>query len=352
MSRLGLDNKDLKGYSLGKALLSLTDRMRPSSTLEREVSDQVIRDLHQLPLCSDQIAIPTSVIARAMRKQTRDMTAGIASAGGHLVATEHDDFIDLLVARSAARRAGVQVLEGLVGNVAMPRLASGSTAYWLTTEGTGITESQPVLGSVAMTPKNVGAYVECSRQLMLQGTPGPEKVLATDMTRQITKAVDAAVFQGTGTNGQPLGLANMTLSNGFTGTALDYAAILDAMGDVFSGDIEVDPATCCFVTTPAVSKLLKNRYRVANTDTPIWKGSMLEGEIEGHKALSSVNMPSATALFGDFGSVMLGQWGPAITVEVNPYANFPAGINGFRVIYSCDVLVRASLLFTIASSIT
>lgn len=124
------------------------------------------------------------------------------------------------------------------------------------------------------------------------------------------------------------------------------------MGDVIGGNVEVDVGDCCFVTTPAVAGLLKNRFRVTGTDTPIWAGSLREGQIEGHKAFSSVNMPAATALFGDFSTVLLGQWGPALTIDMNPYQQFPAGIVGFRVFYSCDVAVRSGLMFSIATGIT
>jgi hypothetical protein len=41
-----------------------------------------------------------------------------------------------------------------------------------------------------------------------------------------------------------------------------------------------------------------------------------------------------------------------LEVEVNPYANFQAGIIGVRAMYSLDVGVRRPFAFSYASSIT
>ena len=71
----------------------------------------------------------------------------------------------------------------------------------------------------------------------------------------------------------------------------------------------------------------------------------------GFPAMSSMQMPTADMLFGDWQEVVVGEWG-VLEVEVNPFANFAAGIIGVRAIYSMDVGVRRAAAFSLATSIT
>ena len=56
-------------------------------------------------------------------------------------------------------------------------------------------------------------------------------------------------------------------------------------------------------------------------------------------------------LFGDWSEVIVGEWG-VLEIEVNPYANFQAGIIGIRSIYSLDVGVKRPFAFSLATTIT
>ena len=109
--------------------------------------------------------------------------------------------------------------------------------------------------------------------------------------------------------------------------------------------------TCAYLTTPTVASLLAGRQRFASTDTPLWKGNILEGEVLGFKGASTNQMPVATAIFGDFSQVIFAEWG-ALEIATNPYANFPAGITGIRAFYTCDVGIRIAGAFSAASTIT
>jgi hypothetical protein len=55
--------------------------------------------------------------------------------------------------------------------------------------------------------------------------------------------------------------------------------------------------------------------------------------------------------FGDWSQVVIGEWG-VLELDVNPYADFKAGIVGLRAFYSCDVAVRYAGAFSKAATIT
>lgn len=67
--------------------------------------------------------------------------------------------------------------------------------------------------------------------------------------------------------------------------------------------------------------------------------------------MTSGNMPAANLVFGDWPSVLLGQWG-TIGVEVNPFANFPNAILGARVLASVDVGVLRPSAFSVATAVS
>src|SRR5262249_6476887 len=117
---------------------------------------QAARDRARLgPSPPGVITIPTSariwgptridIIAAAKR----DLTVGTDSAGGYRRGIENISFVEILRNRSVAFSMGARRLSGLVGNVTVPKQATGATAYWLATEATQITEGALSFGQLA-----------------------------------------------------------------------------------------------------------------------------------------------------------------------------------------------------------
>ena len=65
---------------------------------------------------------------------TRDLTVATATAGGYLVGTDVGDPVDALRPWSVAAQAGITVVPNLVGNLALPRVTTVSTAGWVSGE--------------------------------------------------------------------------------------------------------------------------------------------------------------------------------------------------------------------------
>jgi hypothetical protein len=100
-----------------------------------------------------------------------------------------------------------------------------------------------------------------------------------------------------------------------------------------------------------VAGLLKQRVKFSSTASPIWEGQLQGGQVDGYRAMASNNVPSGYLIFGDFSQMVMAEWG-VLEVDVNPYANFAAGIIGVRAMYSVDFAVRVPGAFSIASSVT
>lgn len=351
-SQLGLSEKEVQQFSILRAVVAARDKDWSRAGYEAEVSRSIAQKLGKTPDAT-RFFVPLEVQQRQIHDPRmhakRDLTVGTGNAGGFLVATENQGFIELLRNRSVVMNMGARRLTGLQGNLTIPRQSGAATAYWLSTEATAITESQQTLGQLAFTPKTAGAYTEISRLLALQSSPDAESMVMADLAAVVGLAVDAAALNGSGASGQPTGIINTAGIGSVTGTSIAYAGVLEFQTDVASANALF--GTSGYVTTPTVAALLMQRVKFASTASPIWEGNVLDGQCAGFRGMASNQMPSANLLFGDFNQVVIGEWG-TLEIEVNPYANFAAGIMGVRAMYSIDVGVRYAGAFSLATSVT
>ena len=341
VSMVGMSNSETRQYSLTRAINAAFDKDWSKAGLELEAHKLIAQRMGTIAH-PNKFYVPLEV-------QKRDLTAGTGSQGGYLVQTSNVGFIDLLRNRSVVMRMGARTLSGLVGNVTVPRQTTANSVTWLANEAATVTETNAVFGQLSLAPKTVGCYQEISRQLTLQSSPDAESLIMSDLSAVVALAVDAAALNGSGASGQPLGIIGTAGIGGVTGTSIAYAGIIEFQTDVAGGNAL--SSTCGYVTTPVVAGLLKTRQRFTSTDTPLWQGNILDGTIEGFKAMSSVQVPTGDILFGDFNQVIIAEWG-VLEVEVNPYANFQAGIIGIRALYTVDVGVRYAASFSLATSVT
>ena len=284
---------------------------------------------------------------------TRDLNAANLMQGGALVGSDLARPWEPLRPWSVVLQGGATVWSGLQGNVPVPRVIADPTAYWLSTETTSVTESNATFGGYAMTPKTVGCYVECSRQLLLQALRGKqfEDLLSSMMLRAVGKALDTAIISGTGTSGQPAGLAGTAGVGTASGTSLSWASVCGLRAsavDAIGNDRGVS-----WVGGSSAQSVLAQRERFAGGGHPIWDNY----EIAGIPAFVSNAVPATTLALGDWSYVIVGLWGESVQLELNPFGPpgttaFQEGRVGFRVLLQCDFHVVNPAYFSIVSSIT
>jgi HK97 family phage major capsid protein len=340
---LDMTPKEVARYSLFRALNAARENDWSEAGLEMEAHRELSKRF-ATQRGKRSFFVPLDI-------QKRDLSAVTASAGGRLVATENMSFIEILRARSVAMRMGATNLTGLVGNVTVPTQTGAATAAWLANETTAASESDQTFGQMALSPKNVAAYTEVSRQLMLQSSPSAEQIVMNDLAAVVALAVDNASINGSGASGQPLGIVGTAGIGSVAGATLGYAGVLEFQTDVLVANALVNPASAGYVAAPAVAGLLAGRSRFTNTDTPLWEGGLMDGRVAGFPAMSSTQIAAGRMLFGDFSQLVIAEWG-ALEIDVNPYANFPAGITGVRAFYSVDIGVRYAAAFSYSTAIT
>jgi HK97 family phage major capsid protein len=354
-AEIGLTGAETKRYSLFRAMQAAATNDWSDAGLELEAHKALEKRLGGTRQGKRSFFVPLEVQERPAgighNSGQRDLSAVTGTAGGFLVATQNMSFIEILRARSVAMAMGATRMTGLVGNVTVPRQTGPGTANWLANETTATAESDQVFSQMALTPRNVAAYTEVSRQLMLQSDPSAEMLVMNDLAAVVALAVDNASINGSGAAGQPLGIVNTGGIGAVTGTSIAYAGVLEFQTDVLTANALVNPAAAGYVATPIVAGLLAGRSRFANTDTPLWEGGLMDGRVAGFRGMSSTQIAAGRMLFGDWSQLVIAEWG-SLEVDVNPYANFPAGISGIRAFYSVDVGVRYAASFSYSTAIT
>jgi len=365
-AKLDLAPGEVKEYSLMAAIRACADKNWTNAGFELECSREIAKR-QNVVLDPNKFYVPFEVQGRQMsqargslmtpngqraagRYAQRDLTVASASGGGYLVGTDNMSFIEILRNRSVAYRMGARRMAGMQGNVTIPRQTAAATAVWLANEASTATESQQTLGQLALSPKTVGAYTEISRQLMLQSSPDAEAMVTSDLGSVCALAVDVGALRGAGSSGEPTGIVNTAGIGSVSGTSLAAAGIIEFMSDVATGNVM--PVSFGYVTTPAVAGGLMVKPELPSTGTTrLWKGSLWDGTLFDQPAMSTNQMSSASMLAGDWSQVVIAEWG-VLQIEVNPYANFQAGIIGVRAMVSVDVGLRYAAAFSLATSIT
>lgn len=322
-------------YSIAAAIAAVAAGDPKSAPLEWAVSTTMEEESGQTARTANSLLIPTALLAR-------DMTVAASNAGGFLVSgAEVAMAFDVLRAKSVAFRLGAQMFPGLVGQTALSKVNAGSTAYWLSTEAAQTTESQPVIGQVALTPRTAGAYVEVSRQLLKQSRLA-DQVIQRDLGAALSAAADGAVIAGTGVGGQPTGIVNTSGVVPVSGASLTWGSTLDAV--VTSGNANTELSG--WAATPAVGKVLATRERASGSGF-IADGGMVAGK----PLLASTGVPSATLIGGPWDDVVVGEWG-VLEISADPYTQFKSAVVGIRAFWSIDVGILRPGAFTVFSSVS
>jgi len=342
---IGMSKKETANYSVTRALRAAMTKDWSKAGMELE-AHKAVMSVHGVNARSgSSFFVPMEVQARSQGGR-RDMTVAGVSGSQYLVNTDNQpgNFIDLLRNDSVVLSLGATRLTGLVGNITIPKMTAGGTAYWLADENTAITESQATLGQLSLSPKNVAALTEISHQLMSQSSPDVEAMVMNDLAQVLALAVDVAAIRGAGNNGQPQGIVGTSGVGTFdTDDTSTFADVLAAQVDVMAANA-LRPG-CAYVADPASAALLMGRSRFANTDTPIWNGSLLEGMMAGFHCRATNQMSANTMLFGLWPSVVVAEWGQ-LELMVNPYSDFTRGLSAVRAWYAIDTGMRYPAAFS------
>ena len=274
---------------------------------------------------SNGLLIPHSrlggVDARNLAQAERDLTAAAAS-GGNLISDDvrGDIFIESLRNRMVLGDM-VTMLTNLQGNVSIPAETTAPTAAWKG-ENVAVTESNPVIGQVALTPRFVRSFTEVSRTLIAQSSVDVEDVVRSILMKAVALVVDKAILTGSGASGEPSGIDEISgLSTTTYATAITNATIANVVAvEQALDDGNAPDMGRAWVAAPNV----RAHFRT----TPIGTGGIpawYMGRLMDSDAYVTKQVPDGEAYFGAWREAYLALW-DTIEVLVNPFSGDTTGL--------------------------
>jgi HK97 family phage major capsid protein/HK97 family phage prohead protease len=344
-AELGLSRSETQRYSILRAMRvlrwgHLDMKYREQAGFELECSRAVAQKLGREDGATS-VLIPTDVLHRPMDAAVlgRAMSTTPGAKGGYMVNVENMGFVDILRNRSVATRMGARTLSGLTGNVIFPRQTGKASVTWQGGEGTSVTASDQTLGQLSMTPKTAIAITDVSEQLMRQASPSAEQFVMADLAATIAiDGVDNAVINGTG-GSQPLGIKNTTgITSGQDAATATYAKILAFIAA--AGAVNAIRGNPGFVTNITGATTLMQRQRFTSTDTPLWDGNALDGQLVKFNAMSSEQLQAGNLIFGSWDELVIGDWGVLELATDTGGTRFNQAQVGIRALWMVDVMLR------------
>lgn len=301
------DNKTImENFSLLKAV---ADRANGKQLDERaqEVVNAGIAEMRKAGISySGDIVLPMEFRA--------NIQAGVATAGKEDIATDVLGILPALRAKSVLVQAGATYMTGLTGNVSIP-VYSGSNVTW-EGEVAAASDGAGTFSEVKFEPKRLTAYVDVSKQFLIQDSNSAEELLKNDIVNAITEKLEKTLLgNAAGTTTMPAGIFNGVTADTAAVTYADVVNMEATLEDAnVSGDIK-------FIVAPTAKAVLKTTVKGANANAGF---IMQNGEVEGYDVLCSSAVAGKGIVMGNFSDYVIGQWG-GIELTVDPYTQAANG---------------------------
>lgn len=254
---------------------------------------------------SGQIVLPI--------EERGDIQATVATNGQEIVAEDKLNILEPLRANLVMAQAGATYMSGLVGNVSIP-VYSGSNVGWAG-EVDAATDGAGKFSEVNLEPKRLTAFIDISKQFLIQDSVSAEEMLKNDIVRAISNELEKTILgNAAGSNTKPSGV--------FNGVTADTAA-LDFKGIVAMEQALEDKnvtGNLAFIVAPNVKATLKTTLKSAGVSGYLMEG----GEVDGIPVYSTSACTSKGMVLGNFSDYVIGQWG-GIDLTVDPYTQAASG---------------------------
>jgi len=380
---LELNDKERQRYSYARAIALAADQQEGKKNVtgfEVDISQELERLMPQSYKRLGGIFVPTSMssaaremahtgqrlpdelrakIASFLKGEVRTMDSQTVGASKELVFNVFGgELINILRNIAMVVQMGARVLTGLSSPVSFPRQTSDAVARWVgENPGADVAGSNVGTDLVTLNPKTLQGATAYSRQLLVQSSIDVEAMVRESLAAAHALAWDLAALHGTGANSQPTGIYNYpgVGTTAFGGNPT-YALLLSMEAAVANANAYL--GSLGWLTNPSVASKMKGTLEFnVNGSRKIWEGTILEGEVDGYTARAT-NQVSKTLgaggneqglIFGNWNDLLIGQFGGAMEMIVDPYTLKKQGLIEVASFQMCDIAVRHPKSFDVAT---
>lgn len=158
-------------FSLLKAVRAIANNQQLDERSQQVVNAGIAEMRKSGQSYSGQIILPV--------EERADVQATVADHGQEIVAEDKLNILAPLRDKLVLSAAGANFMTGLVGNVSIPTY-SGSTVGWAG-EVDAAKDGAGTFGEVELSPKRLTAYVDISKQFLIQDSVSAEALLRKDI---------------------------------------------------------------------------------------------------------------------------------------------------------------------------
>lgn len=296
--------KRMENFSLLKAINDVANNRQLDERAQEVVSAGIAEMRKAGQSYSGQIVLPI---------ESRNIQATVEGAGQENVAEDKLGILEPLRANLVLVNAGASYMTGLVGNVSIP-VYSGSNVGWAG-EVDAATNGAGTFTEVALEPKRLTAYIDVSKQFLIQDSNSAEEMLKRDIVAAISNKLEATIL-GTeaGSTTKPAGMLN--------GVSADSSAI--TYEDIVNMEATLEGANVSGEIKYIVSPTAKATLKTTKIDAGSGKFAMEGNEMNGYPVLCTSAVSGKGVIMGNFNDLVIGQWG-GIDLTVDPYTQAANG---------------------------
>lgn len=245
--------------------------------------------------------------------KTNGILATVSTQGKENVATDKLNILEPLRANMVLAKAGATYMTGLVGDVSIP-VYGGSNVGWKG-EVVAADNGEGAFSEIVLQPKRLTAFVDVSKQFLIQDSNDAEEMLKRDIINAIGEKLEQTVLgSDAGDTTKPAGA--------FNGVIADTAAVkFENVVDMEATLEEANVNDYVYIVSPSAKAIL----RKTSKDTGSGQFIMQDGEIEGREVYVSSAVVKKGVVVGDFKDYVVAQWG-GLDLTVDPYTKASEGM--------------------------
>lgn len=312
---IGMGDKEIKNFSFARFLLAASaqpgdKRSLEAAAFELEVAQEAARKMGASGREVRGLVIPADVLQRAGRRDIISIKdgAGYTGTGGNVVENHllMGSFMQMLHNLCVFIQRCTP-LTGLQGTISIPKQTSAASAGWIG-EDDDAPNTAITLGQLQLAHKTVAAYSQVTRDMLKQPSMDIEAFVRWELARASAAAIDTAGYYGSGANGEPLGVKNVSgiSAHAFTGGKPDYAGIVAMETAIAAANADI--GSMAYILNAVTRGKLKTTKRFADTgtDAVLWEPG---NTVNGYATAITNQVQPDDMFFGVWSEIIYAMWG-------------------------------------------
>ena len=309
------EEKKMGKFSLRKAIVAQMTGKAQGAAEQSVIEEGLkINNRSGLEMTEGSLVIPMSYRSA--------ITAGADNSA--LIDEDKQELLFPLENRLVLAQAGARYLTGLTGNISWPT-TTGANVYWEGETDDAKDGANSFSKSTVFQPKRLTAYVDISKQLLIQENRDVEGIVRQLITNAIAQKLEATAFGAEGDANTPNGIfANVEATAG----TFDWATVVG-----LETKVDTDNAlmgNLAYIMHPALVGKAKTKVKDASGAGGFVFGNDGAGMMNGYNVLRTNNVGGNASdgynvVYGNWNDFFIGQWG-SVEILVDPYTQATKGM--------------------------